>query len=1253
MSLSGTTPLLPSLTHFEDSGAASTQVLLSILQDIGAPQYIKNFIDDLINDDFIGPLSKFKPEQIARKYGMPDDLVIAAAFVDKCRTIAGPLSFAAFPGQSLPLSPLDDVSIMRILNFEPIRELGRGGFGIVYEARNPVDKLRVALKIVKDPANAVHAIREGQRLRRVQHKNIVLMHKVHAIENGSCALEMEVVYGGDLSDHLQACRHLPDRRLPHNIVLRITRQLFEALEYLHDVMKWLHGDVKPQNILMGCDPAIFGCSPVDYTRVEIKLADFGLAKIIEQQNSTQSCFLSNATSVVGGIKGTEPYLSPEALQGAFTGGFERTPADDLWSACLVIFEMDTGLALHELMAAPGAVKLEQLLTKASPDILPVLCAVLAPQSADLRCNSAAKLLRLLDASTDPLFVWQRFDCTIQKYAAVHPASSVFLEAAFSAEQPHTMLPLQPPLDLNFDIQLLLSAPTALGFQTERQSGIKCRVRRVLKSSALSSSQSIPIWQELVDAKEWVQCSPAVCAKLDIDSKNPNSVIDTSSYRPIMLRPNSLDPMQLPHMLNIVPYLAPAQADDIATLNKRVQDSLPEWDIAEMVQVVNTTLASKYAAYRHWVAARCNGNPNERMMFHFAHPAVMTKIWQEGEGHDPRLSNWAEVGKGAYFSKHVMYGYAYKYSLWPSPPSFVVKSEPPIGETFQVFASLVCLGNVADMGPGCETCTSLAWETWKKELPILPKPTRPPAMTMPFDTAEKQHILDLTQVKDAPRYDSVISTEGDLGTHPDSSNNDTSGRRICDIMHPRLAARAKEWAEQCVLFDTSASYPMFIVTLTKTRESPMGLQQLIDAGCDANRMKILGFTANHVKALGKTAQQMRASGWTALDMKIAGFSASSLLFGGFTAAQLRVAYFTASQMRDAGCSAKQLLSGGFSLMDMKAASFDIASLRSAECSVSDLRMGGFSASEIKESGFNVQQLLLGGFLLVELKAASFDIASLLASGCSVTDLKSTGFSASSFKIAGCSAQELKLAGFSLDELRGAGFDLDALGHAQFEAHTLRMAGFTALQLQQAGFTPWQLHDGGFSAADLIAYGHTLRTLRDSGYGVSKLIPAGFTALQLQEAGFTLVQLRDGGFCATDLINIGYCLQCLGAAGYTVTELRRAGITKKALRARGYDSDALNDGGFLVWKSFFPLLHSWFKFFSNLFAYCFICCCFMPHVNFSVVHTLRSSSMDAVVGGQWDNKEIWLAATVAAWTSVEVVRYSMYVSTSFLHCVFVTL
>jgi WD40 repeat protein/serine/threonine protein kinase len=971
------------MTHFKPAMSLPNQadskidLLASILNEIGASEHLQGFIDDGRDDANLQNLSRLNPERISSLYGLSLDQ--AAAFTEKCRDV---LARPALP------SSVDDLSIMRKLNFEMVRELGKGGFGTVYEAKNLADRLKVALKIVKDPENAIQAIREGQRLRRTKHKNIVLMHKVHDIGDGPCALEMEVVPGGDLSQHLDACRRRADTRLPHDAVLRFTRQLLEALVYLHDELKWLHGDIKPQNILMHCDPVPADGSAVDYSSAEIKLADFGLTKVLDQQSVTSSLKLS---TTVGMLKGTMLYLSPEAMQGATSGSsYERAVSDDLWSACLVILEMDTGMPINQLLKGPGSVIIDELLTKASPELLPLLCAVLAFQSSASRCSSAAELLRMLDASLDPLFTWQLFDVASLKYVSVHPASSVFLEGAFSANEPLTGLTLPPPLDLNFDIEALLTSPAALGFQTERRSKKKCRIRRVLKASVLSSSQSIPTWQELIDGKEWAQCSPAMCAKLDIDAKNPNVAIDAARYRHLALESGSIGNVQLPHPLKSEPYLAPARADDIAMLNTRVHDSLPEWDVTGMQQVVNTSLASKYAAYRHGVAARCNGNPNERTMFHFAPPPVMAKIWQQGEGHDPRLSQWAEVGNGAYFAKHVMYCYAYKYSLWPSES----KPEPPIGESMQVFASLVCLGNVADVGPGCETCTSPAWEAWKKEPPVMPKPKRPPAMTLPADAAEKQHVLDLMQVKDAPRNNSVTSTEGDLGTHPASTSKDASGRRICDIMHPRLRARAKEWAEQCVLFDAAASYPMFIVTLTKTRDSPIGAQQLMDAGCDVNRIKALGFTASHVKALGKTVGEMRAAGWSASDMKDAGFDAGYLLAEGYSVSELKKVNFTALQMKDAGCSVQQLKH----------------------------------------------------FTLVELKAA-FNIPELRSAGYSLTDMKGAGFLPLSLKAAGCGTKELKDAGFSALDLRKAGFDLAALDQVGFTSEQLKSANFTDAEISQ--------------------------------------------------------------------------------------------------------------------------------------------------------------------------------------------------------------
>ena len=889
------------------SVAVNTQLLVSILLDIGASEYLQKFIDDDQDDDCLGSFKN--SDKISKEYGLP--LNLASAFVEKCRASAaiqrGNVASMSLSSVSSP-PPVDDVSapvdlaaIMLQQNLEIVGELGQGGFGTVYKCRNLFDKLTVAVKVVKDPKNAKEAMREGQRLRRVNHKNIVRMFKVHDLSpilgGHACALEMEAVSGGDLFQHLEAARRRPELRLPRDTVMRLSRQLLEALVYLQDEMKWLHGDIKPQNILMQCSPVPADGSAVDYSTSEIKLADFGLAKTMDQQDSSSSFMLTNASTQAGVIKGTMWYLSPEALQGACSG-YDRTYADDLWSACLVILEMDTGLALQQLMTVPGAVKIDELLTKASSELLPLLCSVLAVPDVASRCKSAAELLRKFVASIDPLFQWQLFDGTAQKFVPVHPASSFALEEAFVANQKHTMLPLQPPLDLHFDIQALLTSATALGSQTERQSGIKCSICRVLRSSVLTSSAGIPVWQELLEGREWRQCSPAMCAKLEIAMHNPNTMPDSAKYRRILLQTGSIGSAQLPFTMKSEPFCEPAQSADVAILSKRIHASLPEWDITEMVQVVNPALASKYAACRHQVAARCNGNPNERLLFHFTSPFVMKKIWQEGQGHDPRLSAWAEVGKGAYFSEHLMYGYAYKYCLWPCPPKFEVKLEPPIGETMQLFATLVCLGQVADVGPGCETCPSPVWDAWKKEFENMkspevssPKPTRPPVMTLPPDADRKQLLLDLMQVKDAPRYDSVTSTEGDLAMHPASVNKNAVGQPIGDVMHPRLRDRAKEWAKQFVVFKESDSYPMFIITVTKNRDSPLNLRQVVASGYSALQLKNIGFTASQLKCAGCGAEQL----------KIAGFTAQELRNNGFSLVDLDAAKFDFEELKSAGFS----------------------------------------------------------------------------------------------------------------------------------------------------------------------------------------------------------------------------------------------------------------------------------------------------------------------------------------------------------------
>jgi serine/threonine protein kinase len=812
--------------------ATNTQVLSAILIDIGAPEQLSNFIEDGQSDDSILALSFTKPSAIMKKYGLPSTL--AMTFIEKCSIAVDPVELATAVEfvekcRASPAAQQQGTAVcttaLRGLNFQIISELGKGAFGTVFKCRNCTDKRTVAVKFVNDTKNSKEALREGQRLMNCHHPNIVCMHKVHDLGSGRCALEMELVSGGDLWQHLEAARHR-QQRLPTDVVIRFCRQLLEALHYLHDKAGLIHGDIKPQNILVALAPPASQGPPVDYTDAAIKLADFGLAKTVTVTSDAGMSFvMTNASSMAGTIKGTMWYLSPEALQNA-SRGHQRCFADDLWSACLVILEMDTGLTLQQLMTSPGAININEMLTKASAQLLPLLFSVLASDSAS-RCGTASGLLHTLHAAIDPLYQWQYFEESTQKFVSVHAAAAFVLEKSLLTSQPQASLSLPPPLDFNFDIRLLLTSCTALGIQTQRSTGITSPIRRVLKSTVSTCGAPIPVWQELIDALDWRQCDPSTTASLESDFQKSTALPDHSKYRRVILQPHSIDNVQIPFPLRSEPYIEAANAADVAAMTARVHTSLPEWDISEMLQIVNPALQSKYADYRHRAAARCNGNPNERMLFHFAPDHVIPKIWQTGEGHDPRLSVWAEVGKGAYFSEHLMYGYAYAFKLWPSAlSSWLVENEPDCGATMRVFASLVSLAHVADMGPGCETCPSDTWTAWTQEFSHQksaenpnPKPTRPPVMLLPTDAASKQHLLDLMRVKDAPRYDSVVSSEGDLATHSASTNKVPSGLRTCDVIHPRLKERARDWGRQFVVFDTAASYPMFLITLRKIRPTP--------------------------------------------------------------------------------------------------------------------------------------------------------------------------------------------------------------------------------------------------------------------------------------------------------------------------------------------------------------------------------------------------------------------------------------------------
>jgi serine/threonine protein kinase len=174
--------------------------------------------------------------------------------------------------------------------YEILREIGRGGYSVVFAARDRELGIDVAIKLLVPPPAVAHIARERMRrevqvVRGLSHQHIVAVHDF--VEDGAQSfIVMELVDGPDLA--IRVARHHP---LAADEVARIGEEIAGALAFAH-ACGVLHRDVKPQNILL--DPS-----------GRARLTDFGSAKLDGQMTVTQT----------GGLVGTIPYTAPEVLSG--------------------------------------------------------------------------------------------------------------------------------------------------------------------------------------------------------------------------------------------------------------------------------------------------------------------------------------------------------------------------------------------------------------------------------------------------------------------------------------------------------------------------------------------------------------------------------------------------------------------------------------------------------------------------------------------------------------------------------------------------------------------------------------------------------------------------------------------------------------------------------------------------------------------------------------------------------------------------
>jgi len=246
-------------------------------------------------------------------------------------------------------------------------EVGRGGMGVVYRARDPRLDRAVAIKVLpdefaRDPERLARFEREARLLAALVHPNIAAIHGIEESE-GRRFLVLEYVDGKTLAERLAA------GPLSVADTIEVARQVAAALEAAHEA-GIVHRDLKPGNVKISA-------------KGDVKVLDFGLARGAAGDVSSagnESPTLTLAATGAGVILGTAAYMSPEQARGR--------PVDrrtDIWSFGVVLYECLTGK-----QAFPGETVSDSIarILQTEPDP--------APLPADLPPRLRALLARCLE-----------------------------------------------------------------------------------------------------------------------------------------------------------------------------------------------------------------------------------------------------------------------------------------------------------------------------------------------------------------------------------------------------------------------------------------------------------------------------------------------------------------------------------------------------------------------------------------------------------------------------------------------------------------------------------------------------------------------------------------------------------------------------------------------------------------------------------------------------------------------------------------
>ncbi len=303
------------------------------------------------------------------------------------------------PGPTGFTAPSVEELNARLPQFEFIEQIGLGGMGAVYKARQPKLNRFVAIKILPRVENdsfgfAERFEREAQSMAQLSHPHIVPVYDFGETDDGQLYFVMEYVEGADLHKLIHGGQLTPAH------FFSWIPQICSALEYAHD-RGIVHRDIKPANILINLEG-------------QVRVADFGLAKLTTTDRKGGSLTHKNLSM------GTPDYAAPEQIdtekevdgradiyalgvvifqmitgkvpRGAFRNPSEENPAYDAQLDAVVLKAMQSDPADRYQHATDISTALEKINRKPAPDTAAIPVAVLVPDKNPNRLIGLAAIV---------------------------------------------------------------------------------------------------------------------------------------------------------------------------------------------------------------------------------------------------------------------------------------------------------------------------------------------------------------------------------------------------------------------------------------------------------------------------------------------------------------------------------------------------------------------------------------------------------------------------------------------------------------------------------------------------------------------------------------------------------------------------------------------------------------------------------------------------------------------------------------------